>query len=185
MNYFISVFSILLLSVCSAAKAQSVFITDSGEVTFYSYALLENITANNKSVNGLINIVNGEVAFMIPMRSFRFAKALMQEHFNEKYIESDKYPQATFKGNFSDKPDFSKPGMYEVTAQGTLTIHGVSKEIREKGKLRVDNGSMELTSKFFVALEDYNIKKPSLLFNNIADTIEVNLKAHYIPFIKK
>jgi polyisoprenoid-binding protein YceI len=178
-------FCVIFLFSCLAGSSQTVFISDSGEVTFYSYALLEDIKASSKSVNSIINIVSNEVAFMIPMRSFQFAKALMQEHFNEKYLESDKYPQAMYKGNINEKLDYSKPGTYPVTTKGQLTIHGVQKEINEKGELTIDSGTLVLNTKFFVALQDYNIIKPSLMFNNIADTIEVKLKAVYIPFKKK
>jgi polyisoprenoid-binding protein YceI len=176
---------LILLCSCSAVSAQTVFIADSGEVTFYSYALLEDIKATSKSVNSILNTVNNEIAFMIPMRSFQFGKALMQEHFNEKYMESDKYPQALYKGTINEKPDYSKPGTYPVTTKGQFTIHGVAKEINEKGELIIDKGSITLNTRFFVALQDYNITKPSLVFNNIADTIEVKLKAVYIPFKKK
>jgi len=165
--------------------SQTVFIADSGDVTFYSYAILEDIKATSKSVNSLLNTVNNEIAFMIPMRSFKFAKALMQEHFNEKYIESDKYPQALYKGKVNEQLDYTKPGKYDVTTKGTLTIHGVEKEINEKGELNIQEGSIILYTRFFVALQDYKITKPSIMFNNIADTIEVKLNAYYHPFKKK
>ena len=175
----------ILFFAFSRVDAQTVFISDSGVATFYSYALLEDITATSNSVNSIINTVNYEIAFMIPMRSFRFAKALMQEHFNEKYIESDKFPQALYKGKINEKVDCSKPGKYPVSTSGTLTIHGVEKTIHEKGELKVDSGSLSVSTKFFVAIEDFHITKPRLLFNNIADTIEVNINAFYKPYIKK
>ena len=180
------IFLFVILQCCfSAVFCQTVFISDNGEVTFYSYAILEDIKASSKSVNSIINTVNNEIAFMIPMRSFQFAKPLMQEHFNEKYIESDKYPQASYKGVINEKMDYSKTGTYPVTTKGLLTIHGVEKEINEKGELTIEDGSLILSTRFFVALQDYKITKPRLMFNNIADTIEVKLKAVYIPFKKK
>ena len=120
MKYIILSFFILLVSFC---KSQSVFITEKGEATFYSYAPVEDIKATSNQVNSIINTLTGEVAFMIPMRSFHFAKSLMEEHFNEKYIESEKYPQATFKGNILEKVDFSKNGILQLTAKGKINIH--------------------------------------------------------------
>jgi polyisoprenoid-binding protein YceI len=120
------------------------------------------------------------------MRSFKFEKSLMQEHFNEKYMESDKYPQATYKGKVNDKIDTSRPGKYKVTTTGTIYIHGKEKAIDESGEVEVtDTAHMIISSHFFVALEDFNIKKPQILFNNIADTIEVKIKAYYKPYQKK
>src|SRR5689334_4180471 len=118
---------ILLLSCIAVTNAQTVFIADTGKVTFYSYAPIEDIDATSTQVNSIYNSVNGEIAFMIPMRTFTFKKALMQEHFNEKYMESDKYPHATFKGKVNEKVDVTKPGKYPVSATGTLTIHGKEK----------------------------------------------------------
>ena len=167
------------------ANSQTVFISDKGEATFYSYAPVEDISASSKQVNSIINILTGEIAFMIPMRSFHFPKSLMEEHFNEKYIESEKYPQATYKGVINEKIDFSKDGTYQLTTKGKLNIHGIEKEVNEKGELVVSPGQLSLTTELFVALEDYNIKKPQLLFSNIADTIQVKIKANYVPFKKK
>jgi len=176
---------ILLSGILSVVKSQTVFIADTGEITFYSYALIEDITAKSNQVNSIYNSVSGEIAFMIPIRSFHFAKSLMQEHFNEKYMESDKYPHATFKGTVNEKIDISKPGIYHVTAKGNLAIHGIEKEVNETGEMEVGKNDITIKSRFFVALADYNIVKPKLVFNNIADTIEVNINATYIPYKKK
>jgi polyisoprenoid-binding protein YceI len=176
---------ISLICFAVASNAQSVFIADTGSVTFYSYALIENIDATSNQVNSIYNTVNGEIAFMIPMRTFKFKKALMQEHFNEKYMESDKYPHATFKGKVNEKIDLSKPGKYPVTATGTLTIHGKEKQVTESGTMEITENRIILTTKFFVAIADYNIKIPQILFNNVADTIEVRMNTVYIPYKKK
>ncbi len=176
---------IFLFLLISNAKAQTVFLADSGDITFYSYALVEDIKATCNQVNSIYNTVTGEIAFMIPIRSFHFEKSLMQQHFNEKYMESDKYPHATFKGVVKDKIDITQPGKYSISAKGILTIHGKEKEVTETGELEVGKNTITIYSRFFAALEDYNIKKPQLLFNNIADTIEVKMKAYYKPYIKK
>ena len=182
MKYIFLCYFIFLVSI---SKSQSVFISEKGEVTFYSYAPVEDIKATSHQVNSIINTQTGEVAFMIQMRSFHFAKSLMEEHFNEKYMESEKYPQATFKGNIIEKADFSKNGIIQLTAKGKINIHGTEKEILEKGEIEIAGDKLILKMEFNVALADYGIKIPQLLFNNIADTINVKLNAFYVPFKKK
>jgi hypothetical protein len=167
------------------ATAQSVFISDSGHVSFYSSAPLEDIKAACTQVNSIINTVTGEVAFMIPLRGFKFAKALMQEHFNEKYLESDKYPHATFKGRIVDPVNFDDNGTHAISARGKLGIHGIEKDVLETGTLEIRNRMLVLNTRFYVALADFNIAIPKILFNNIADTVEVNLNAIYHPYQKK
>lgn len=167
------------------SHAQSVFIADTGEVTFYSYAPVEDIQATSHKVNSMINLLTGEIAFMIPIRSFLFEKALMQQHFNEKYMESEKYPHATFNGKIEEKIDFTKYGAIPLTARGKLSIHGVEKEIVQRGIIEIGKDILSLSTELNVVLDDYNIKKPQLLFNNIADTINVKLKAGYVPYKKK
>jgi hypothetical protein len=167
------------------ANAQSLFMVEKGVVSFYSYAPLEDIKAESRQVNGMINTQTGEVAFIIPMRSFHFAKALMEEHFNEKYIESDKYPQATFKGKIVEPIDMSKKGKQQLSVSGIMTIHGQEKNIQEKGELEVNNDKLTLTTEFYLAIKNYNITVPTLLIKNIADTVQVKLKADYVPYKKK
>jgi hypothetical protein len=175
---------ILFISIANILCGQ-VFISENGEVSFYSYAPIEDITAISKQVNGIVNTVTGEVAFMIPMRSFKFEKALMEEHFNDKYIESEKYPQATFKGSINEKIDYSKNGNHNISAKGKLTIHGKEKEVNQNATLEVQTDKLILQTEFLVALKDYDISIPQILFNNIADTVSVKLKATYVPFKKK
>ena len=109
----------------------------------------------------------------------------MEEHFNEKYMESEKYPQATFKGTINEKTDFSKNGILQLTATGKIIIHGKEKEIIEKGEIEVAGDKLTLKMEFNVALADYDIKIPQLLFNNIADTINIKMNATYVPYKKK
>jgi hypothetical protein len=180
-----TLFFILFFCLKGICQPPAVYKSESGEVTFFSYAPLEDIKAVSKQVNSFINISNYEFAFMIPVRSFRFAKSLMEEHFNEKYLESDKFPQATFKGIINEKVDLDKNGKYDVTATGKMHIHGVEKEITEKAQLEVSEGKMNLLTDFKIILSDYKISKPQIMFNNIADTIDVKLKAVYVPFRNK
>lgn len=167
------------------ALAQGVFISSNAEVSFYSYAPLEDITATSKSVNSMFNTRNNEIAFTIPMQSFKFEKSLMQEHFNEKYVESDKFPMATYTGKIVEQLDYSIDGTFNVTTSGELTIHGVGRNVVEKGTLIIKNDSIQLDAQFRIAVENYKIAIPKLLFRNIADTVDVKLKVNYIPFKKK
>lgn len=175
---------LLLLFLCSPfyfASGQGMLKAVNGEVSFYSHALLEDIKATSKQVNSFINMGTGEVVFIIPMRSFHFAKSLMEEHFNEKYIESEKYPQATYKGIINEKIDFSNPGSFSISAKGRMNIHGRENELTESGQIEIRNDTVVFETKFFVAIKDYNIAIPKLLFQNIGDTVEVTLKTFYIP----
>ncbi len=175
----------VLILISPIISAQKVYMADKGEITFYSYSPVEDIKATSTQVNSIINTTTGEVAFIIPMRSFHFAKALMEEHFNEKYIESEKYPQATFKGKINEKADFSKNGILQLTVTGKINIHGKEKEIIESGEIEVLSDKLILKMEFNVALAEYDIKIPQLLFNNIADTINIKMNAAYVPYKKK
>ena len=166
------------------ANSQTIYKAIEGEITFYSYAPLEDIKATSTQVNSFINLLTNEVVFLIPMRSFHFEKSLMQEHFNEKYIESDKYPQATYKGVINEKVDYAKRGKVTLTSTGKMNIHGQEREVNETGEMEIKNDTIVLESKMYIAVADYNISIPQLLFNNIADTVEVKLKAIYIPYKK-
>ncbi len=164
--------------------AQSVYSCKEGQVSFFSEAPLENIEAHNGGVNSFLNVATREIAFIIPIRGFRFQKALMQEHFNEKYLESDKYPNATYKGKINEEIDFSKDGTHAVTSNGKMSIHGVERDVVHKGTLVIKKKEINLSSEFIVAIKDYNISIPKLLFQNIADTIQVKMNANYLPYQK-
>lgn len=123
------------------------------------------------------------VAFVITIRDFEFEKKLMQEHFNEKYLESEKYPKATFQGvvkNFYP----ATSGVQTVTAIGKLTIHGVTREVTISGTLENQNNTLQLHSKFVVVLQDYRVEIPQLLWQNIAEQVEVTVSLTMSPFKK-
>jgi len=162
---------------------QNVLKAVDGKVSFFSQAPLEDIYAVSHQVNSFINKSTGEIVFIIPMRSFDFEKDLMEEHFNEKYIESDKYPNATYKGKIEGEIDFSVPGTYSLTSSGLMGIHGKEKMISEGGTIRITQDTVFLDTKFRVAIADYDIAIPKLLIKNIADTVEVTLNASYMPYI--
>ncbi|MEJ7694581.1 YceI family protein [Daejeonella sp.] len=163
----------------TAHNVKSVFVTKTAELTLFSEAPMEDIEATSKSAYGVINTDNGEIQFGVSIRSFRFRKSLMQEHFNENYMESDKYPTAKFKGKLNTPIDVSRDGLYQVTATGDLEVHGVTKKRSISGTVKVLNARLELSSAFNVKCEDHNIKIPSLVFKNIAETIRITLKGTF------
>jgi hypothetical protein len=154
------------------------YITKNGNIKFYSETPLETIEATNNQVNAALDTQTGDIVFKVLIKSFRFEKALMQEHFNENYLESDKFPNSTLKGvvtNFSDI-DFAKEGTYDAMIDGDLTIHGVTNKISEKGVFTVLPGDkIQGDCKFMVKPADYDIKIPKAVVNNIAETIEVTV----------
>jgi polyisoprenoid-binding protein YceI len=166
------------------AISQSLYICRTGEASFFSKAPLEDIEAHNRNTTSILNTSNGEIAFTVPIKAFKFEKDLMQEHFNEKYMESDKFPEATFKGKINEKVDYSKNGIYNVTSTGKLKIHGVEKDRTEKGTLTVKDGNITLQCNLKITLKDFNITIPKLVFENIAETVDVKINAPYVLFKK-
>jgi hypothetical protein len=162
-------------------QAQDVFITRHGQISFFSKTPLENIDAVNNEVSSALNLQSGEVGFAVLIRSFHFERALMEEHFNENYMESDNIPKASFKGKINNPASVTvaKDGTYNVTAEGDLTIHGVTKKVSIPGTITVKSGQLELVSKFKIAPKDYNIKIPSLVADKIADAMNVSVDCKY------
>jgi polyisoprenoid-binding protein YceI len=177
------IFLFLALSLVLPSWAQ-VYTAKSGEVSFHSEAPLENIDAVNHAPNSVLNTETREIAFLVPIRKFIFKKSLMQEHFNEKYMESDKYPSASFKGRINEAVNFSSDGESKVTATGKMTIHGVEREVTVPGTVTVKNGEISIQAAFTVKVKDYNITIPKLMFQNIAESIDVKVNIHYTPYKK-
>ena len=108
----------------------------------------------------------------------------MQEHFNENYMESERYPYATFKGTINENIDFNKPGIYEVSASGVLNVHGVNQKRTLKGKLQIADSGLTVNTQFDVLLADHKIKVPRLVFNKIAEKIAVTTSFTFSPQVK-
>lgn len=162
------------------------YITKNGHIKFYSETPIETIEAHNRQVNSALDASSGDFVFKVLMRSFEFEKALMQEHFNENYVESDEYPNSTFKGKVTNlaEIDFSTPGEYNADVVGVLTIHGVDQSIKEVGRLTVTEGSVRGQCTFIVKPADYKIKIPNTVINNIAEEIEVTVDVSLEEFKK-
>ena len=169
----------MLCVVGFSASAQK-FVTEKSFIKFFSHATIEDIAADNKKAAGIFNSATNDIAFSIPIAEFQFAKALMQEHFNEKYMESDKYPKSTFQGKISDYTS-STAGVQNVKATGKLTIHGVTNDINVPGTIEKQGDNLLMKSKFKVKLQDYKIEIPQLLWQNIAEEVEVTLEFTFKP----
>lgn len=173
---------ILILSACIQLSARAqVFFTKNGMISFYSSAPIENIKADNNQVISIINTSTGEVQFSLLVNAFHFKKSLMEEHFNENYMESKKYPKSTFKGRIADmsKVNFTADGTYPVTVSGDLTIHGVTNKVSIPGTVSVKGGTISASSKFPVRLADHKIEIPKIVTDNIAKVVDVTVSCTY------
>lgn len=173
---------ILLFAVTFTSEAQK-FLTKTGTIQFYSETPMEKIEAVNKQVNAALDYSTGDFIFRVLMKSFEFPKALMQEHFNENYVESDKFPDAKFIGKVMNIKDvkIDKDGIYPVTVEGNLTLHGVTKPVSAKGTFEIKQGKITGKSKFNLQISDYNISIPSAVIKNIAKSIEITIDVNLAP----
>lgn len=170
---------LLLLFKMIGPGETSLLISRNVDITLFSEAPLENIEARSVSGISVLNPATGELQFTVPIRSFEFRKKLMQEHFNENYMESDKYPNARFKGKLIEKIDLNADGDYPVTATGDLEVHGVKRVRSIKGLISIRNKQVEVSSTFDVKCEDHKIKIPQIVFQKVAETIRVKVKGSY------
>ena len=174
----------LLLSCFSLTALAQKFTVEKSLVTFFSDAAIEDITAKTTKSIGIFDLGSGEIAFNIPVKEFKFAKSQMQEHFNEKYMETEKFKSSTFEGKITGyDPNTSGPQPSKAT--GKLTIHGVTKEIEVPGTVEIDKDHVMLKSKFNVKLEDYSVPRPQILWQNIAEAVEVSVDFTFKPHEKK
>lgn len=166
--------------------AQSVYISESTEISFFSKAPIEDIDAVNKLSTSIITLHNDSIAFKVPITGFVFKDGLMQRHFNSNYMESDKkgYENATLKGKINEDIDFKADGEYKVTCTGVLKMHGVEQPRNFEGVFTMKEGKVNLTSKFKVLVADHKIKIPGDKVMNIGKEIEVSVSANYKLYVK-
>jgi polyisoprenoid-binding protein YceI len=170
----------LTLLMTMSLSAQKYF-TKTGEISFHSDAPMEKIEAVNTKATSVIDTESGAMQWSVLIKAFAFEKALMEEHFNENYMESSKFPKATFKGQIDNlaEIDFTKPGEYMVDVTGMLDIHGVSKEVKTKGLFKVTESGIEGNCSFTVLLADYGIEIPAVVADNISKSVDITIKADY------
>lgn len=161
-----------------SVHAQKKFTIDKGEVSFTSNAKLEVIKASSDKVQGLIDPANGQFAFLVKIQSFGgFNSSLQKEHFNEKYMETEKFYDASFSGKIIEPIDFTKDGVYDVRAKGTLVVHGVRQARTITSKIKIDKGTLKIDSNFNILLADHGIKIPTIISEKIATEIIVTVNA--------
>lgn len=178
MNKITTIF-IILLCYGAVAQEQRKIIDRQGQVSFFSYTAVENIEAVNNTVQSVIDLSEDKIAIQILMRSFVFKKALMQEQFNESYVESDIYPKLTFIGNVSDIANISSGSLETRMIKGQMTFHGVTKETVIKAKIENDGGVYIFSGDLDINISDYKIKVPGLLAPNIAKIIKATYRFEY------
>ena len=176
---------VLLLSVFVMLNvtAQKYF-TRTGHVYLFSHTDIIDINGNNHHVVSFLDIQTGEMAFAVLIKAFEFTLANIEKRFNETCMESQVYPKSRFTGRIleMDNIDLTINGIYEVTVEGDLTIHGVTKRIREKGTLESKNGKISGKSKMKIAIDDYNINVPNFLEDRFAKIVDVQINLKYMPF---
>ncbi|NNF20222.1 MAG: YceI family protein [Flavobacteriaceae bacterium] len=160
--------------------AQDTYVTNSGEITFNASTPLEDINAINTAVNGIFKTDTGDIGAVLLLRDFRFRKKLMEEHFNENYVESEKYPKATFRGTLLGySKDSIKKDKY--TLDGVLTIREISREISATATVQQEDDEFSLQTEFIVRPEDFDIRVPRLLFRKIAREVKVTVDLNLEP----
>ncbi len=171
--------TILLLCLIAFTATADKYFTKTGKVSFFSSAPMEKIEAHNRAAGVLLNSTTGDLAFSVLVKSFVFEKKLMQEHFNENYMDSKKYPKAKFKGKVKNisKVNFSKDGKYPVKVSGNLSIHGVKKAVNQSGYIQIKKGIPTLVANFSVTLTEYKVKIPSAVKNKIAKDVKIRINA--------
>ena len=175
--------SCIIMLGSSALFAQK-YMTRTGKIIFdaTSKKSPEKIEAVNNEVANILDANTGDIVFQALIKSFKFEKELMQEHFNENYMESDKYPKAEFKGNITNHAEvnFSKDGNYNVKVAGKLTIHGVTNDITVPGTLTVKGNTVTAKAQFSVILKDYKIEVPSLVTDKLSSTASITLESNLV-----
>jgi hypothetical protein len=179
------IFALSLVLSTQALSAQDLYFTKTAKVKFDATPAnpVEGIDAINSEATSFLNIKNGDLVFAVLVKSFRFQKALMEEHFNENYLESNKFPKSDFKGKITNiaSVNFAKDGEYELEIEGKLTMHGITLPITAKGKMSIAGGKIKATSEFKIKLADYKIDRPSVVKDKISETAIITVEANYDP----
>lgn len=161
-----------------------IYVGDKCKISFFSETKMENIDAINTITKPVFNSKTGDFVIKAQQTAFVFKSAFMQEHYNENYIESEKFPYAIFKGKVQEAIDYSKNDTYDVTMIGTLEVHGVELPRTITGTISIKDGSVIMDSKFNIKVADHKIKVPSLYVEKIAEIIQVTFHTDMIPFKK-
>lgn len=178
---FVTTLAVITASLCFGQK----YFTKSGKINFdaTSPSSPEKVEAMNRSAICVIDSKTGAIQFTMLMKGFEFERALMEEHFNENYVESNKFPKAEFKGKIKDNDDinYAKDGTYKVKVKGDIIIHGETKEVEAEGKLVVQNGKISAEAEFTVKLSDFKISIPGLVADKVSKTARITVSCSLEP----
>ena len=179
----ISLLFIYLLIGISTLKSQDRYLTKTGKVSFYSVAPLEDIEGHHRSVTAVFDTKAGSLQFLLLINGFEFEKALMQEDFNEEYLESPKYPKAEFKGLVTNNSaiTYTKEGEYPAKVKGILSIHGETKELEASGRIIVKEGKIVMNAIFNILLSDFKVPISKLVKDKISNKVKITLDATLEP----
>lgn len=182
----LNVIALLFVLGISSSFAQTKYFSRNGNISFYSSAPLEEIEAHNTSANSVLDASTGQIEFAVLIKAFGFQKALMEEHFNENYLESSKFPKSTFKGKIENisEVDFLKDGKYPVKVSGQLTLHGVTKSVSTAGVIEIASGAINAKAEFKILLEDYEIIIPKLVKDKISNEVKITVSIPYQKLTK-
>jgi len=172
---------VIALVMALPVVAQKKYYTKNGRVSFQAGTAVEDIDGVNPAAASVLDAATGQLEYMVLVKGFEFKRALMQEHFNKNYMESDKYPKSVFKGKITNlsSVNFSKDGTYPVTVKGILDMHGVKKEVESKGTLTVSGETIAAEASLEVALADFNIAIPGVVSDKISKTVKINISCKY------
>lgn len=173
----------LFLLVSFSTFAQKYY-TKTGNTKFKaSVEAFEPVEATNNSTTAIINVTSGEIASLLFIKAFNFRVALMQEHFNENYMDTHQYPKATFKGNLKNfsLENLNSDERFELS--GTISVRGIEKSIETTVNVKEENNRIYVSGMFFVSPQDFKIKIPSIVRDKIANQIQI--KIDYELFEKK
>lgn len=178
MKALLYIITLMLLLPVNKTAAQDTYSTDKAVITFYAEAPVANVDARNEKVKAKFNPSTHELTFDANMSEFQFKNSKMGRDAQTKYLETEKYPKANFKGKIGSKINYDKPGTYPVTVVGTLKIHGTEKKVTEKGTVIIKEKQIFLKSEFYVMLKEYNIETPKILGKEMtADKVRVRVEA--------
>jgi len=177
-------FLLTIFALCSYAQNDAKYFTKEGHISFHSETKIETIEADNYKATSIFDSNTGDIEFKVLIKAFDFEKALMQEHFNENYMESDQFPKSIFKGKITNiaDVDLTTDGTYEVNVVGDMTIHGVTNAVSTTGKMMVEAGKIKATSEFIIKPADYEIKIPTVVVDNIAEELTIKVDLDYQLF---
>lgn len=171
--------AMLLLPAIVLAQS-NILVSTNGKVKFTSEAPLELIEANTDKLKGAIDQSKNTFAFSVEIKSLKgFNSDLQREHFHENYLETEKFPTATFSGKFIEQIDYTTNGTYSIRAKGILSIHGMQKERIIKGTVTINKGTIRIDADFTVRLEDHDIKVPKIVYAKIAEEIKVDFNIQF------